>query len=165
MDLCFPAVAARSSSLPTSPGGLRNLVYHSSRRNSEIMVVDDPMTPPLSPAKPDRLDVQEHIIVDNSSPSDLNGPVSMLQTPQSPSHQSCHSTQDSQDAAMDRDESSSCPSTSTPPRPPARLLENEEEHIHRSLSLTDFEVKGTLGPCRTRRTRLFVFLLSDYPLL
>jgi hypothetical protein len=35
----------------------------------------------------------------------------------------------------------------TPPRPPARLLEDEAAHLEPlgKLKLTDFEVKGTLG--------------------
>lgn len=32
-----------------------------------------------------------------------------------------------------------------PTNAPVRLLDNEEEHIHRSLRLQDFEVRGTLG--------------------
>ena len=32
-----------------------------------------------------------------------------------------------------------------PAKPPVRVLDNEEEHVHRSLRLQDFELRGTLG--------------------
>ena len=51
---------------------------------------------------------------------------------------------------MDRDDVLPLPpptpilATAKPPAP-AKILDDEEEHLHRSLRLQDFELRGTLG--------------------
>ncbi|KAH9981507.1 kinase-like domain-containing protein [Lactifluus volemus] len=46
---------------------------------------------------------------------------------------------------MDRDDAASPVQPPAPANPPVRLLHEEEEHLHQSLRLQDFEVRGTLG--------------------
>ncbi|KAA1474892.1 cAMP dependent protein kinase [Dentipellis sp. KUC8613] len=149
--IVYTSPVRRSSSLPTSANERRNMVYRASRpdSDSDVMVVDGSITPPLSPGQNDDRKAETAIVADqasiyNARDSALNAQVrsslgpAQLEGPRSP--------QDTdQDICMERDEASSCHSASSPPRPPPRVLEEEQEHIHHSLKLSDFEVKGTLG--------------------
>lgn len=84
------------------------------------------MTPPLSPGNSE----EGNSIMVDSEPR-YSGPGHMPVDRQSPSAWR-------EDTAM---------RSHTPPRPPQRLLEDEQVHVERSglLRLRDFEIKGTLG--------------------
>ncbi|KAI0317286.1 kinase-like domain-containing protein [Amylostereum chailletii] len=122
-------------------------MVYSAHRSSNVLVVQEPLTPPLSPEKSDDIPLEDDIDMhshprhhsdcfsDNNAtdPSGRSSPDSSIDPP--PDH-----------APMQVDDASSTSqSTTSPPKPPLRFLEDEEEHIHRSLRLTDFEIKGTLG--------------------
>ncbi|KAI0047966.1 cAMP dependent protein kinase [Auriscalpium vulgare] len=133
----FAGRPARSSSLPTSPDDLR--LY---RRPSNVMVVDGPITPPLSPKQLHTPKLHDAIILDSvSQPSHSTPPHCPCREDLLPPTDLPHDA----DICMERDDVSSLPSASSPTRPPLKLLQDEDEHIHRALKLTDFEVKGTLG--------------------
>ncbi|KAI0064693.1 Pkinase-domain-containing protein [Artomyces pyxidatus] len=141
----FSGVTGRSSSLPTSSDDLREIVCHPSRRGSHVMVVEGPITPPLSPEKVDNLQVQDDIIMDTQPSYNSTASEHSSSSPHPPSSQrtsvELENPVSPRDTYMHRGDTSS----TTPIPPPLRVLEDEEEHIHRSLKLTDFEVKGTLG--------------------
>lgn len=103
--------------------------------DDDPMLPDAPITPPLSPAHTDSVDMDDDLL------SRRDG---------SPSRRSSHpalpaSHNAARDAYMDEDEDSPVPPSPTPPVYPLRRLENEQEHIHSELKLSDFELKGTLG--------------------
>ena len=135
----------RSASLPSHTALALSTTPEPSlfRRDSDCMLSDGPITPPLSPG---RSEEGEAAIIVDSEPR-YSGPGSQLQTSLSHPHlraveaarRGSHSHQ--QDG-MDVD---TRPLTSSP-RPPQRHLEDEQSHLEKgTLKLTDFEVKGTLG--------------------
>jgi hypothetical protein len=132
-------LAVQPASLTCSDEVLVSPITATIRRNSEISVQEGPITPPLSPPQSEAgaddaiiVESDRHFInVDNdgcspprilgSSPNTQPGPSEDMETKQT--------------------------RMATPPRPPLRLLEDEQVHVERSglLGLTDFEIKGTLG--------------------
>ncbi|EIW85381.1 cyclic AMP-dependent protein kinase catalytic subunit [Coniophora puteana RWD-64-598 SS2] len=94
-----------------------------------------PMTPPISPGHSER-DVRDVNMADDYTPSALNTrPVAEATSEQNPRYIWGNPTP----------ENSQGPGT--PPRLPARQLEDEQVHVTRpgELKLTDFEVRGALG--------------------
>jgi hypothetical protein len=145
----LPVIPGRSSSLPISAGGVRDPTCCPSRHGSVVMVVDDPTSPPQSPRQ---VLIRPELTIDpqptySDKASDHSPCIS---PPRSPPHSLTESVPD-QDA--DRDDGLLV-QPSKPPNPPVRLLDEEEEHIHRSLRLQDFELRGTLGTYTLRRHRL-----------
>ncbi|KAK0240470.1 putative cyclic AMP-dependent protein kinase catalytic subunit [Armillaria nabsnona] len=125
----------RSASMPYPSVDLaalpaRTSIAASLRRDSQVIVTDAPITPPLSPGRSaltiedtDMDDGDDSIIVDVEPR--YSGPDVEYQ-PQSP-------------------ESAVAPSIDNPQRP-LRLLEDEQVHLQKNgLKLTDFEVRGVLG--------------------
>ncbi|EIM90209.1 cAMP dependent protein kinase [Stereum hirsutum FP-91666 SS1] len=131
MDPSPFAAAGRSSSLPTnSTSGKRTMLsFPSSPRDNTAVAGDAPITPPMTPASSD--------IPTDEAESEDGQPD---QRPVIPVQSDAEGT----DAYMESDDGSNL-APHSPPRPPLRKLENEQEHIHPYLKLTDFEVKGTLG--------------------
>ena len=136
--------AFRSTSLPSHTSLALSTTPDSSlfRRDSDCMLSDGPITPPLSPGRSE--DGDAGIIVD-SEPR-YSGPGTQLQ----PSVPHAHlrevdvrqGRRSHQHDGMDIDNRP--PTTS--PRPPQRHLEDEQPHLEKgTLKLTDLEVKGTLG--------------------
>ena len=124
------------------------------RRDSDCMLSDGPITPPLSPGRSE--DGDTAIIVDPEPRySGQEAPVQ----PVAP-HQHFRDTEarfarrSHQHEGMEVD---ARPLASSP-RPPQRHLEDEQSHLEKgTLKLTDFEVKGTLGefdPTRLQFHRL-----------
>lgn len=91
-----------------------------------------PMTPPMSPSEEG---MGDSITID-SEPR-FSGPT------HPPIGMSSHRTMQRQSSWVEEGPVRS----HTPPRPPLRLLEDEQEHVEQSglLRLKDFEIKGTLG--------------------
>ncbi len=139
--------AFRSTSLPShSALTLSTTPDHSIfRRDSDCMLSEGPITPPLSPGRSD--DGDGAIIVD-SEPR-YSGPGTQLQSAVPHAHfrevDARHARRSQQHDGMDVD---TRPVASSP-RPPQRHLEDEQSHLEKgTLKLTDFEVKGTLGESR-----------------
>ncbi|KZT28446.1 cAMP dependent protein kinase [Neolentinus lepideus HHB14362 ss-1] len=133
----------RSASLPI-PSEIRpsNIPFQALpfHRDSEAMVTDGPITPPMSPGPHNDADQEASIIVD-AEPR-YSGVQRDPRNPQSASvsQQQLHTLSSQK---MDQEET---PRPRTPPKPPLRVLENEPSHVPKgNLKLTDFEVKGTLG--------------------
>lgn len=105
------------------------LSFPSSPRDNTAVAGDAPITPPMTPASSD--------IPTDDAESEDGQPD---QRPVIPVQSDAEGT----DAYMESDDGSNL-APHSPPRPPLRKLENEQEHIHPYLKLTDFEVKGTLG--------------------
>jgi hypothetical protein len=142
MDVALlPVIPNRSSSLPISADGVHDNPCCPSRHGSAVMVVADSTTPPSSLCN---VLIRPNLSIDPQPP--CSGTVSdhspAMSPPRSPPHSLPESTPDQE---MDRDDAASPVQPSAPANPPVRLLEDEEEHIHRSLRLQDFEVRGTLG--------------------
>jgi hypothetical protein len=140
----LPVIPRRSSSLPISPDGVRDRPCCPSRHGSTVMVVADSTSPPSSPRQ---VLIRPELTVDDSQPSPYSAKDSdhspCISPPRSPPHSLSESAPD-QDMDRDDDLSLSPPIPAKPPTP-TRLLDDEEEHLHRSLRLQDFELRGTLG--------------------
>ena len=136
--------AFRSASLPSHTALTLSTTPDPSlfRRDSDCMLSDGPITPPLSPG---RSEDGEAIIVD-SEPR-YSGPAGQLQHSLPHPHlrdmeAARRGRRSHQQEGMEVD--SRAPASS--PRPPQRHLEDEQSHLEKgTLKLTDFEVKGTLG--------------------
>ena len=138
----FPAF--RSASLPSHTTLALATTPDSAvfRRDSDCMLSDGPITPPLSPGRSDDGDVA--ILVDPEPR--YSGPGAPVQPPVLHQHiaeaETRNTRRSQQHDGMDVDVR---PSGSSP-RPPQRHLEDEQSHLEKgTLKLTDFEVKGTLG--------------------
>jgi hypothetical protein len=134
-------IPTRSSSLPIpiSPNPVCESPCRPSTHGSDVILLTDSATPPSSPRK-------DILASELSIPPDL-----------SPPHSPPHSlTESAPDHDMDRD----CEPPLQPANP-VRLLDDEEEHVHRSLRLQDFEVRGTLGT-QTMSSHPY---LSPHPIL
>lgn len=136
--------AFRSTSLPSHTALALSTTPDSGvfRRDSDCMLSEGPITPPLSPTRSD--DGESGIIVD-AEPR-YSGPGRQLEPSVPRPHlleAASHGRRSHQQSdGMDVDPR---PSASSP-RPPQRHLEDEQSHLEKgSLKLTDFEVKGTLG--------------------
>ncbi|TFK25075.1 AGC/PKA protein kinase [Coprinopsis marcescibilis] len=121
--------------MPTDPVRRISITYQTPRRESQVMITEAPITPPLSPksvaAAPDAMLVEELPIY-----TDKPGAVQIVQ--------SVPVVQEFMDVepvhARERKDDIE------PLNRPQRLLEDEKVHIQRSgLSLSDFDVRGTLG--------------------
>jgi hypothetical protein len=126
---------ARSASLSLVGGNRGSSPYP--RRDSEAMLSEGPMTPPMSPGHSEEGCMEDSITVD-SQPR-FSGPAQPPMT-----SDLGHAQQEwgpSFDEGMDKLR------VATPPKPPLRLLEDEQVHVEKSglLKLKDFEIKGTLG--------------------
>ena len=99
---------------------------------------EGPITPPMSPGRSEDGGMEDSITVD-SQPR-FSGPSQPL-TSSSFVSQGPGRGEEWMQEEMDGGR------PSTPPKPPARLLEDEKVHIETSglLKLKDFEIKGTLG--------------------
>ncbi len=139
----LPVFPRRSSSLPISPDRVHDHPCYPPRHGSTVMVVADSTSPPSSPRQ---LLIRPELTV-HSQPSPCSAKDSdhspCISPPRSPPHSFSESAPD-QDMDCD-DVLSLPPSISTKPPVAARLLDDEEEHLHRSLRLRDFELRGTLG--------------------
>jgi hypothetical protein len=137
----LPIIPRRSSSLPISPDGVHDRPCCPSRHGSTVMVVADETSPPSSPR---HVLIRPELAVDSQPPpysaKDPDHPP-CISPPRSPPHSFSESVPD-QD--MDRDDVLPL-QLSIPAKPPVRFLDDEDEHIHRSLRLQDFELRGTLG--------------------
>lgn len=138
--------AFRSTSLPSHTALALSTTPDSSlfRRDSDCMLSDGPITPPLSPERSE--DGDAAIIVD-SEPR-YSGPGGQVQPAVPHAHlreggsRRGSGRRSHQQDVMEVD--ARAPASS--PRPPQRHLEDEQSHLEKgSLKLTDFEVKGTLG--------------------
>jgi protein kinase A len=96
-----------------------------------------PMTPPMSPGHSEEGCMEDSIIVD-SEPR-FSGPA------QPPMASSLGQTQ--QESRSSSNEEMDGLKLASSPKPPLRLLEDEQVHVEKSgsLRLKDFEIKGTLG--------------------
>lgn len=148
----------RSASLPASSEEVRgNLFQTPFRRDSEIIVSECPITPPMSPGHSED-GGEEAIIVDTERRfSGLERDIFPESTAPTGlhSHQNAIHWRETGDMEVDRQVSTGSP------RPPLRLLEDEKVHVEKSgsLKLMDFEVKGTLGLC-THKSFLVPLLLD-----
>ena len=135
----LPVIPGRSSSLPLSADVVRDSPCYPSRHGSAVMVVDESTSPPQSPRQ---VLIRPELAIDSQPPC---GPKVSDHSPCiSPPRSPPHSLESLPDQEVDRDDGLPVQPVK-PPQPPVRLLEDEEEHIHRSLRLQDFEVRGTLG--------------------
>ena len=120
--------------------------------DDDPMLPDAPITPPLSPAHTDSVDMDDDLLSRrDGSPS---------RRPSHPALPASHNA--ARDAYMDEDEDGPVPPSPTPPVYPLRRLENEQEHIHSELKLSDFELKGTLGPPPPSLPASFSFPLISF---
>ncbi len=106
------------------------------------MVLTDSAIPPSSPRKAllgPELTIEPQVPYTTSASSDHSPDPS---PPHSPPHSPPQSVSES---APDHDMDLDCAPPLQSAKPPVRLLDEEEEHVHRSLRLQDFEVRGTLG--------------------
>ena len=138
----LPVIPRRSSSLPISP---ESRPCCPSRHGSTVMVVADSTSPPSSPRQ---VLIRPELTVDTQPPpysaKDPDPDHSPCTSPpRSPPHSLSESAPD-QDMVCD-DELPLPPPTPAKPPTPTRVLDDEEEHLHRSLRLQDFELRGTLG--------------------
>jgi hypothetical protein len=154
MDVALlPVIPTRSSSLPISPDDVHGspTPCYPSRHGSAVMVVADSTSPPSSPRS---VLIRPKLSIDHQSPCVV--PVSEhcppISPPQSPPHSLLESAPDQE---MDRDDAASPVQPPAPANPPVRLLHEEEEHLHQSLRLQDFEVRGTLGATVSHPPQLF----------
>jgi len=141
MDLLHPPpthaqLQARSASLSLASGD-RDSPLYPRRRESEAMLSEGPITPPMSPGHSEEGCMEDSITVD-SEPR-FSGPAQppMASKP----------TQAQQQWGPSLDDGMGLSRAVTSPKPPLRLLEDEQEHVEKSglLRLKDFEIKGTLG--------------------
>lgn len=129
-------IPARSSSLPIAIPA--NPVCESPCRPSPhgdaVMLLTDSSTPPSSPCK---------ALLAPELSMQSQAPYTTIQSSDhSPDPSPPHSPPQSiTESAPDHDMDHDC----APPLANVRLLDDEEEHVHRSLRLQDFEVRGTLG--------------------
>jgi hypothetical protein len=144
----LPVIPGRSSSLPISADGVRDHPCCPSRHGSAVMVIADSTSPPPSPRQ---VLIRPELTIETSPPygDKASDHSPCISPPRSPPHSLSESVPD-QDA--DRDDG--LPVPSKPVKPPVRLLDDEEEHIHRSLRLQDFELRGTLGTYTLRHHEL-----------
>jgi len=137
----LPVIPGRSSSLPISPDGVHDRApCCPSRHGSTVMVVDDSTSLPSSPRQ---VLIRPELTIDPQPPYDAKAPdpSPCISPPRSPPHSLPESAPDHD---VDRDDVSSV-QPPKPAKPPVRVLDDEEEHVHRSLRLQDFELRGTLG--------------------
>jgi hypothetical protein len=108
--------------------------------DSEIVNPDAPMTPPMSPRQSEEGD--KAVMIDIERRFSGLSPQDPAVIPPGPNSENLEAPLQE----MEVEE----PSPASPPRPPARLLEDEQVHVVKpgALKLTDFEVKGTLGAQR-----------------
>ena len=144
----LPVIPRRSSSLPISPdAALHERPCCPSRHGSTVMVVSDSSSPPSSPRQ---VLIRPELTVDDSQPPPYSAKdpdhSPCISPPRSPPHSLSESAPD-QDMDIDRDDVLPLPPPIIPVKPPVptKLLDDEEEHLHRSLRLQDFELRGTLG--------------------
>jgi hypothetical protein len=146
MDVALlPVIPTRSSSLPISPDDVHGspTPCYPSRHGSAVMVVADSTSPPSSPRS---VLIRPKLSIDIDPQSPCVVPVSEHCPPISPPQSPPHSLPESApDQEMDRDDVASPVQPPASTIPPVRLLHEEEEHLHQSLRLQDFEVRGTLG--------------------
>ena len=158
----LPVIPRRSSSLPISPDGVLDRPCCPSRHGSTVMVVEDSISPPSSPRQ---VLIRPELTVDDSQPPPYSAKdpdhSPCISPPRSPPHSLSESAPD-QD--MDHDDMIPLP-LPIPAKPPtsAKLLDDEEEHLHRSLRLQDFELRGTLGTSTS--CCLYWFTYKSYILL
>jgi hypothetical protein len=141
----LPLIPRRSSSLPISSDGVHGHPCCPSRHGSTVMVVADSSSPPSSPRQ---VLIRPELTVDDSQPPPYSAKdpdhSPCISPPRSPPHSLSESAPD-QDMDMDHDDVLPLPPIPAKPPTPARLLDDEDEHLHRSLRLQDFELRGTLG--------------------
>ena len=133
-------IPTRSSSLPiTIPAKpVCESPCRPSPHGSALMVLTDSTTPPSSPHKSL---LAPEISIDSQPPYTTSAPSDQSPDPSPPHSPPQSVTESAPDHDMDRDCDPPLQSTNNP----VRLLDDEEEHVHRSLRLQDFEVRGTLG--------------------
>ena len=127
--MSLPALISRSLSLPSPQEDIcRPSLAYQTRQPSQMVCLDTPLTPPMSPILNKGIPIEDQ---HNQTKSDLkeNG---QLQDIQDISH-----TPDFMDVVTVDD---------VVLHRPQRLLEDEKVHLQRSgIKLSDFEVRGTLG--------------------
>ena len=151
-------IPTRSSSLPIpiSVNPVCESPCRPSTHGSDVMVLTDSAIPPSSPLKDllvPELSIQSQAPYTTTPASSDHSPD--LSPPHSPPHSL---TESAPDHDMDRD----C-APPLQPTNPVRLLDDEEEHVHRSLRLQDFEVRGTLGT-QTMSSHPYLFSSPNPPL-
>jgi hypothetical protein len=133
----------RSASLPISTDGLHDRPCCPSRHGSTVMVVDT-TSPPSSPRQ---VLIRPELTVDDSQPPPYSAKdpdhSPCISPPRSPPHSLSESAPDQDMDVLPLELPK--PELPKPAKPPVRVLDNEEEHVHRSLRLQDFELRGTLG--------------------
>lgn len=140
--------AFRSASLPSTTQQLHvSPLNLQAKRDSGYMVIDGPITPPLSPGRSEDGDLHPPVECDpqaalQCSEAQVNpaDPQIACSLPGS-RRVSREAQQPAEHMQVDSGRSTLASI------PPIRHLEDEKSHVHRGdyLKLTDFEVKGTLG--------------------
>ena len=128
-------LASRSASLPSTTLEIRAPLQLQTFR---VEPHNAPITPPMSPdCKVESL--EDSTVVDKNT--SVNGSCGQNFDETLISHSQPINGQHFEAMEVDTVQ------TSLPPRPPVRLLEDEEVRLEKpgTLRLTDFEVKGTLG--------------------
>ena len=147
--------AFRSASLPSHTVLALSTTPDSAvfRRDSDCMLSEGPITPPLSPGRSD--DGEARIVVDPEPR--YSGPGAHIQHAIPHQHlREAEIRQGRRSRQHDGMDVDMRPSASSP-RPPQRHLEDEQSHLEKgSLKLTDFEVKGTLGMCQSSSSLIFL---------
>jgi hypothetical protein len=147
--------------LPVIPDVVHDSSCCSSRHGSVVMVVADSTTPPSSPRT---VLIRPKLSIDPQPPCSVPVPedCSSISPPQSPPPSLLESTPDQE---MDHDDAASPVQPSPPTKPPVRLLDDEQEHLHQSLRLHDFEVRGTLGANTSPSSQTYLDYVSQVPVL
>ena len=133
-------IPTRSSSLPI-PIPIKQVCESPclpSPHAEAVMVLTDSATPPSSPHN---ALIGPELSIESQPPYTTSPPSDHSPDPSPPHSPPTSITESAPDQDMDTD----CEPPLQPTNPPVRLLDNEEEHVHRSLRLQDFEVRGTLG--------------------
>ena len=124
-------ISSRSLSLPTSSQDdiRRPSLTYPTRQPSQMVCLDTPLTPPMSP----KLD-QDVPIKEQRNQAEESKETGQLQ----------YLDDNIQDTAEPMDVDTA--NNEAPLHRPQRLLEDEKVHLQRSgIKLSDFEVRGTLG--------------------
>lgn len=134
-----PVTQSSSSISSAAPSGATgNSVDVRLFRESQAMIGQEPITPPISPGHSED-DTANTMSLDKQEPP-TNYPPEQVQHPTFTVNTSTPMWQQPQVPVL-------APRPKSPARPPARLLEDEAVHVERRgvLRLLDFEVKGALG--------------------
>jgi hypothetical protein len=125
-----PALISRSLSLPSPQEDIRRTsLTYPTRQPSQMVCLDAPLTPPMSPILNKDMPIEDQHDQTKSDSKEDGQLQDVQDIPQDAPDSMDVDTAD--DAVLHR---------------PQRLLEDEKVHLQRSgIKLSDFEVRGTLG--------------------